>query len=368
MSTNKPTTALKDDEYEALFQALTSSSRGRWFMEEYLRRNQKPDTQILLDAIARLEKSITRSRTVPDVNRIRLDIADMQEAIERTKQEISNIKHESLDGNRFQEASHELDAIVTHTEGATQDILAAAEAIQEIAWTLRENGASEESCDNIDAHATEIFMACSFQDLTGQRTQKIVHVLQYLESRINLMINIWGLEGSEADDPQMHIDQRPDAHLLNGPQLAGKGVGQDAIDAMMFDAAPTADAADAPNEMAETKPLDLNDFDFDKIETQSEEEPEVFASAPSSPTEDTPPSDAATEEDATPTPEAATKNIEDDVEMTDVDEINKIPEIENISEEQWKEKLADQSKLEEHESEEDELDHLSTGERQAIFS
>lgn len=133
----------------------------------------------------------------------------MQEAIERTKREIANIKHESDDGNRFIEASNELDAIVTKTEAATQEILAAAEAIQEHAWTMREAGADEASCDDIDARATEIFMACSFQDLTGQRTQKIVNVLQYLESRINMMISIWGIQGASADDGAYIEDNRP---------------------------------------------------------------------------------------------------------------------------------------------------------------
>lgn len=224
--------AIRESDYETLLTALTDTDRGRWFLDEYIRRNQKPETQMVLDAIARLEKVMVRERTVPSIDRIRLDIADMQEAIERTKREISNIKHEQEEGNRFIEASNELDAIVTKTESATQEILAAAEAIQETAWTLRENGADEESCDDIDARATEIFMACSFQDLTGQRTQKIVQVLQYLESRINLMVSIWGIEGSQAEDPKFVEDKRPDAHLLNGPQLEGKGVSQDAVDEM----------------------------------------------------------------------------------------------------------------------------------------
>lgn len=224
--------AIRESDYETLLTALTDTDRGRWFLDEYIRRNQKPETQMVLDAIARLEKVMVRERTVPSIDRIRLDIADMQEAIERTKREISNIKHEQEEGNRFIEASNELDAIVTKTESATQEILAAAEAIQETAWTLRENGADEESCDDIDARATEIFMACSFQDLTGQRTQKIVQVLQYLESRINMMVSIWGIEGSQAEDPKFVEDTRPDAHLLNGPQLDGKGVSQDAVDEM----------------------------------------------------------------------------------------------------------------------------------------
>ncbi|WP_249694047.1 protein phosphatase CheZ [Stappia sp. WLB 29] len=242
--------AIRESDYEALLAALTDTDRGRWFLDEYMRRNQKPETQMVLDAIARLEKVMVRERTVPSIDRIRLDIADMQEAIERTKREIANIKHEQEEGNRFIEASNELDAIVTKTESATQEILAAAEAIQETAWTLRENGADQESCDDIDARATEIFMACSFQDLTGQRTQKIVQVLQYLESRINLMISIWGLEGSRAQDTTFVEDSRPDAHLLNGPQLDGKGVSQDAVDEMFDIEAVDFDALDVAGDGA----------------------------------------------------------------------------------------------------------------------
>ena len=38
----------------------------------------------------------------------------------------------------------------------------------------------------------EIFTACSFQDLTGQRTTKVINVLRYIEQRIGSMIAIWG--------------------------------------------------------------------------------------------------------------------------------------------------------------------------------
>ncbi|MXN63679.1 chemotaxis protein [Stappia sp. GBMRC 2046] len=233
MAANGPSSPLSDAEFEALRDALSSSSRGRWFLDEFLRRSQKPETQMVLDAIARLETVMIRDRHTPSIDRIRIDIADMQEAIERTKREIGNIKHESEYGNRFQEASDELDAIVRQTEGATQEILAAAEAIQEIAWQMKEDGGDHGACDEIDGRATEIFMACSFQDLTGQRTQKIVQVLQYLEARINMMIKIWGMEGAKAEDPDIKMDTRPDAHLLNGPQLEGRGTDQDTIDALL---------------------------------------------------------------------------------------------------------------------------------------
>lgn len=260
-------------EYHTLEQTLLESDRGRRFLKEYLNRHKTPETTEILGAIQRLEKVVTRERKVPDLDKIRLDIAEMHEAIERTKAEIANIKDEGDESNRFVDASHELDAIVTQTEGATQSILEAAEQIQEQAWVLRENGADGAACDDIDAKATEIFMACSFQDLTGQRTNKVVQVLRYLESRINLMIGIWGIEEMEAEDTAGPVDTRPDAHLLNGPQISGRGVCQNSVDELMsvsddvFDAALEETGIDVTSEPSAT-PEDIetaSEADVDAI-------------------------------------------------------------------------------------------------------
>ncbi|WP_407050440.1 chemotaxis protein [Methyloraptor flagellatus] len=227
------------EDYDAIEAAVMETARGRWFLQEYARRNRNADTGVILNTLERLEKTIKRERQVPDIDRIRLDLADMAEAITRTKQEIATMKLETEHGGRFSEASAELDAIVEQTEMATNDILLNAEKIQELAWTLREAKVDDALCDQLDTCSTEIYTACSFQDLTGQRTRKVVTVLRYLESRINSMIGIWGLGDSEVvmdmqtsggADP---MDTRPDAHLLNGPQLAGRGVDQSAVDDLM---------------------------------------------------------------------------------------------------------------------------------------
>ncbi|MDJ0931227.1 protein phosphatase CheZ [Breoghania sp.] len=212
------------------------TTRGGWFLAEYAQRNRSADTNILLDAIGKLEGMMRRERKIPKFERIQLDLADMQEAIQRTRREIAQIKTESTDGDRFAEASSELDAIVTQTEGATQDILHKAELVQELTWTLREQGLDEKVCDDIDAHTTDIFRACSFQDLTGQHTQKVVQVLRYLESLINEMMEIWDVQ---ADDMKVEVgpinpeEHRPDAHLLHGPQNANKAIQQNTVDALM---------------------------------------------------------------------------------------------------------------------------------------
>ncbi|MDR3372570.1 MAG: chemotaxis protein [Ancalomicrobiaceae bacterium] len=267
MTMSSEATPLAIEDYEAIEAAVMETARGRWFLDEYARRHRQADTLTIVETLERIERTINRQRKVPDIDRIRLDLADMAEAIIRTKQEIFQMKVESEEGGRFAEASNELDAIVTQTEQATEVILQNAEKAQELAWTFRESGANPEHCDQLDEYITEIYTGCSFQDLTGQRTRKVVTVLRYLESRINSMTGIWGMDevedavvadSAKPEEPRGDLnalvkvvesapnfefdnalsnpfDTRPDAHLLNGPQLAGRGIDQSDVDSLMDD-------------------------------------------------------------------------------------------------------------------------------------
>ncbi|WP_370201400.1 protein phosphatase CheZ [Roseibium sp.] len=364
-------------EYQTLEQTLMESDRGRRFLKEFLNRNKTPETTEILTAIGRLEKMMTRQRKVPDLDKIRLDIADMHEAIERTKAEIANIKAEGEESNRFVDASHELDAIVTQTEGATQSILEAAEQIQEKAWVLRENGADDAVCDDIDAKATEIFMACSFQDLTGQRTNKVVQVLRYLESRINLMINIWGIQELEAEATAGPVDTRPDAHLLNGPQLAG-GVSQNNVDELMsvsddvFDAALKETGAEAAPAEA---PKHASEADVDAIMASEADVDAIMAGGDE-------PMDAAAIDDMFASAPAADDDEEEDDEFAGADPDATLDEaaIERLFDSEvggGTHEAADEAEadaeweLTEEVSEEDgedPLKQLSEAERQALFN
>src|SRR5947209_14593734 len=225
-----PTSApppLSESDYEAIESAVMETMRGRWFLAEYARRNRQADTTMLLSALDRIEAALRGGeRSVQSVDKIRFDLVEMAKAIARTKTEIASIKPDAEHHGKFGEASEELDSIVLATEGATSEILASAEQIQEIAWTLREQGFDAGVCDLLDTKATDVYTACSFQDLTGQRTQKVIQVLRYLEGRINAMISIWGLDGAMAAEAAERESVRSDAALLNGPARPGQGLDQ----------------------------------------------------------------------------------------------------------------------------------------------
>jgi len=192
MAESRSLTTISEADYEAIESAVMETERGRWFLKEFARRNRNADTQVLLDAIGRLEQAVARERVAQDMERLRADLKEMASAISTTKTELAEIHGLEQEHSHLFAASEALDAISRTTEQATSDILAAAEHIQESAWTLREDGANPEICDDLDRRATEIYTACSFQDLTAQRIAKIVQTLRYLEGRINAMIDVWG--------------------------------------------------------------------------------------------------------------------------------------------------------------------------------
>ncbi len=157
---------------------------------------------------------------------IRAQLEAMNNSIAATRKEISDIGESDTAGDRVSEATGELDAIVEATESATSSILETAEKLDDIATNVAalDNGsdAAATQGEAIGELTAEIFMACSFQDITGQRISKVVAVLKELERRTSALL------GDEAPA----VDTRPDAHLLNGPAAEGEGIDQDAVDAM----------------------------------------------------------------------------------------------------------------------------------------
>ena len=260
---------LSEVDYEAIEGAVMETARGRWFLAEYARRNRNADTTMLLKALDRIEGAMRGQKSIEPVDRIRFDLVEMSKAISRTKAEIASIKPDADDHGKFGEASEELDSVVQATETATSDILACAERIQEMAWTLREQGVESEVCDLLDANATAVYTACSFQDLTGQRTRKVIQVLRYLEDRINAMIGIWGLDGAMAAEAAEKRAVDSDKSLLNGPAKPGYGLDQADVDMVMGPAAAREHEVAPP-----LQPADTQEQDVEEPEEVVEPEPE----------------------------------------------------------------------------------------------
>nr|WP_246152377.1 protein phosphatase CheZ [Roseospira navarrensis] len=173
---------------------------------------------------------------------LRIEVARMVRSLAAAKREIAEIKHplRSDEDDRMLKAANELDAIVDATEAATNEILDAAEAINKHATDmLAEMGDMDTFAPRlheVNELVARIMEACNFQDITGQRVNKVVKTLEFIEDRIRTIVEDWGREAfldlplPDDDDAAEAVPE--ESKLLNGPQLANKGLSQDDIDAL----------------------------------------------------------------------------------------------------------------------------------------
>lgn len=100
----------------------------------------------------------------------------------------------SGDGNTPANAGVELDAVVDMTEKAATRILDAADRIGARVHEHLDEEAAKAAVAEIDNDIEEIFMACSFQDITGQRIRKTLENLKAIEDRLGTALNKIGVD------------------------------------------------------------------------------------------------------------------------------------------------------------------------------
>src|SRR6516162_5752780 len=78
-------------DYDAIREAFMETSRGRWFLGEYAKRNRNADTAIVLDAVARIEQTMAVQRQEPARNDGLLleAIAAIRDAVDRASEAAS---------------------------------------------------------------------------------------------------------------------------------------------------------------------------------------------------------------------------------------------------------------------------------------
>lgn len=125
-------------DFDAIREAFMETSRGRWFLAEYAKRNRNADTAMVLDAVARIEQTVAaQQQAVPD------------DALPK-----------ALAAIRSSLAEARAAAAAAFDKRTRDDALAPIEKgvriIREISWRWREIGGDSRICDLLDSQAGAI--------------------------------------------------------------------------------------------------------------------------------------------------------------------------------------------------------------------
>ncbi len=202
-------------------------------------RNKYGDT-VKVEDVAKVVGTLLASSTgeMAGVSRkIYSELESLNRYIQSAKAEISALRPEEVTDEFLPTATSELDAIVAATAEATNTIMDATEVIEGVADALE--GDHQNSL--MDA-TTNIYEACGFQDITGQRITKVVNTLKEIEDKVDALVSAFGdkiekvsqkveKENKAAAAPE----ELSDADLLAGPQMSGEGISQEEIDRLLAD-------------------------------------------------------------------------------------------------------------------------------------
>jgi hypothetical protein len=173
-----------EEDYEAIREAFMETSRGRWFLGEYARRNRNADTRMVLDAVARIEESLAAQRQpAPESG-----LAEALTAISRALEEARAAASGALDSLALEEN--------------LAPVRKGVRVIREIAWRLREIGADGRICDLIDSQISVIQAGCGQISSAGRRAA-LSAAFDLIEERIE------AFGGSDTIDPRAAEEAMP---------------------------------------------------------------------------------------------------------------------------------------------------------------
>jgi hypothetical protein len=284
-----------DADYEAIREAFMETSRGRWFLGEYSKRNRNADTSMVLEAVARIEQSIAAAKVEPAVP----EPPSPDPALAALAQARSVIE-DAL-------AEPVLDQALGPWRRSSR-------IIQEIAWALRESGADSRICDILDSQVRSIEAACTEFPWMDIRQQ----VLSALDTAARQI------------DPDALTQPEPPADVLDAdlaptPEAEIEAAPVETPDASI-DLTVEAPPEPAPEMVAETatepvmmaEPAVMTES-VSEPATMLEEPPSVVAAEPSAPVEMVAAAEPATQQaaDAPMQPEMSAGNLADAAQAAD---------------------------------------------------
>lgn len=201
------------------------------------------------DLIEAVEEMFGRKHENFEGNNAKLyaEIGELAKFINNAKKELQDIQGSQITEKEIPGATNQLDTIVQMTEAATGRIMDECDKLNTFHNDLRERllamdppldpnamAGVDDSINEAMTSITHIYEACNFQDITGQRIQKVVRALQEVERQVLRMVVVFGLmQNEDTLDAETKAELEAEAHLLEGPQLPGQGLEQDDIDALL---------------------------------------------------------------------------------------------------------------------------------------
>jgi hypothetical protein len=275
-----------DADYDAIHQAFMETSRGRWFLTEYAKRNRNADTRMVLEAVERLEAGLASQKAQAEAaaaDAAAAQVAAIDAAIARVTAARAAAAQAAAEqaaaaqpppveavppvdlwpdlAKAFTRARMEIAQRLVResNDEAFETIRASTETLKSISWALRERGFDVRICDFLDIQVNKITDGCT--GLMAESSVASDVEVEILATFDDLIEHVEGL--TRRDDPTLDsldvvVDAVADAMSEDDDAIAMPEEDEEVAVAAVVDVPPPAVTVEAvPSTVGETAPVEL---------------------------------------------------------------------------------------------------------------
>jgi hypothetical protein len=247
-------------DYDAISEAFMETSRGRWFLNEYAKRNRNADTRMVLDAVARIEENLAAQKNAAPENELAEALAVIRSAVDEARIAAS----EAIDGLALDQS--------------LAPIRKGAQVIRETLLKLREIGADGRIYDLMDSQVSAIEAGCETLAATDGKAA-LSAAFDLLQHRIDATA---GIDAAKSSSPSEVPESSSAAARAEAPEpaieLAATLPPEDIVATVQVEAA-IADAETALDDALDLIALEMAAPDF------AEDDADEFCTAEPDPVE-----------------------------------------------------------------------------------
>ncbi len=192
-------TSPTEADFEAIREAFVETARGRWFLEEYTKRNRNADTALVLDAVARIERTLAAQKELKAEEPQTPPAPDLTETMAAIKA--------IIDAARYSAEAALSGPLMDEALAPTRKC---ARVIREIAWGLRESGADGRICSLLDSQVDAINAACD-RIPTGGFRDDVLSAFDQAVANIDQLTASGGTEAESRPQASASAEETPRA-------------------------------------------------------------------------------------------------------------------------------------------------------------
>ncbi|MDZ4792565.1 MAG: hypothetical protein SGJ17_15410 [Hyphomicrobiales bacterium] len=227
MSQSSPPSYLRSKQFAAIETAMMQSEKGRSFLRDYLRRNRSAETEALLEAIGKLQRSLGGAGA-KRLESVRHDLRGLQRNMARSRRALAEVS--PAYSSAAKTIIPQTAPLVEEAREPAQVIAEAAETIGVASNMLHQAGGQERLCGQIERQLEYILHACAVVNMNRERAKKLEAAFYQVEAEIMAIVDNWDFD---AAPPEALPDLKPPISVR---QAIMSGLAEELSIAMLTDA------------------------------------------------------------------------------------------------------------------------------------